>query len=251
MTAIGSDTILAAFVLFCRIGGCLMLMPGFSSPRVPIQVRLFLAIAVTFALAPLVLPAVAPAVAGASPFALARLIASETLTGALIGLLGRLFFLALQTMATAASMAIGFSTMPGAPIEDTEPVGPMVSLITLTATVLLFLMEGHWEILRGLAVSYRTLPPSDGFAGQFGLIQIADRLAESFLLTLRITSPFIIYSIVVNLAVGITNKLTPSIPVYFIALPFVLAGGLFLLYVTIGEMLRQFLAGFTAWLAGG
>jgi flagellar biosynthesis protein FliR len=251
VTALGPDTILAAFILFCRIGGCLMLMPGFSSPRVPMQVRLFLAIAVTLALAPLVLPAVSPSVAGASPFALGRLIVSETLTGALIGLLGRLFFLALQTMATAASMAIGFSTMPGAPVEDTEPVGPMVSLITLTATVLLFTMDGHWEVLRGLAMSYRTLPPAEGFAGQFGLIQLADRLAESFLLTLRITSPFIIYSIVVNLAVGVINKLTPAIPVYFIALPFILAGGLFLLYVTIGEMLRLFMAGFGSWLAGG
>jgi len=28
MTTIGSDAVLTAFVLFCRIGGCLMLMPG-------------------------------------------------------------------------------------------------------------------------------------------------------------------------------------------------------------------------------
>src|SRR5690606_31883263 len=51
-----SDAVLSTFLLFCRIGGCLMLMPGFASPRVPAQIRLFIAIAVTLALAPLLLP---------------------------------------------------------------------------------------------------------------------------------------------------------------------------------------------------
>ena len=45
------------------------------------------------------------------------------------------------------------------------------------------------------------------------------------MLALRIASPFIIYSVIVNLAIGLTNKLTPTIPVYFISLPFVLFGG--------------------------
>ena len=34
-------------------------------------------------------------------------------------------------------------------------------------------------------------------------------------------------------------------------MPFVLAGGLLLLYFTIGEALRLFIAGFIAWLATG
>jgi flagellar biosynthesis protein FliR len=56
VTAIGPDTVLLAFLAFCRIGGCLMLMPGFSSSRVPVHVRLFIAVALTLALAPLLLP---------------------------------------------------------------------------------------------------------------------------------------------------------------------------------------------------
>jgi flagellar biosynthetic protein FliR len=34
-------------------------------------------------------------------------------------------------------------------------------------------------------------------------------------------------------------------------MPFILAGGLFLLYFTIGEALRLFIAGFAAWLVRG
>ena len=51
--------------------------------------------------------------------------------------------------------------------------------------------------------------------------------------------------------VGIANKLTPQIPVYFISLPVVLAGGFILLYFTIGESLRLFMMGFMGWLARG
>jgi hypothetical protein len=52
VTASGSslDAVIAAFLAFCRVGGCFMLMPGLSSVRVPMQVRLFVAVAVTLRL---------------------------------------------------------------------------------------------------------------------------------------------------------------------------------------------------------
>ena len=57
VTPLDGNTVMLTFLLFCRIGGCLMFMPGFSSSRVPVQARLFLAVATTLALAPLLLPA--------------------------------------------------------------------------------------------------------------------------------------------------------------------------------------------------
>jgi flagellar biosynthetic protein FliR len=56
---------------------------------------------------------------------------------------------------------------------------------------------------------------------------------------------------IINLMVGIANKLTPQISVYFISVPMVLAGGFFPLYFTIGESLRLFMTGFMGWLARG
>lgn len=252
MSFLGPDALLGTFVLFCRVGAALMLMPGISSIRIPAQVRLFLAVGITLALTPMLLPAVRAATDAASaPVDLVRLISSELFIGILIGFLARLFFLMLQGLASVVSMAIGYGTMPGAPVEEVEAVPALTSLITLSATVLLFAMELHWEVLRGLAISYSVLPPEEGLGAQFGLIQVADRLSEALFLTLRISSPFIIYAVVVNLATGIANKLTPQIPVYFIALPFVMTGGLFLLYYSIHDFLRLFMAGFGDWISGG
>ena len=67
----------------------------------------------------------------------------------------------------------------------------------------------------------------------------------------RLGSPFIAYAILVNFGIGLVNKLVPQIPVYFIATPFVLAGGFVILYLTIGESLRLFMMGFMGWLARG
>jgi len=248
---IGTETVLAVFILFCRIGTCIMLMPAFSSTRIPPRIRLFLALGVTLVLAPLLIGDVQGALARASLRAAAGILISEMLIGAMIGIVGRLFFLALETLANAATMAIGFGAVPGTAIEDPDPQPAMVSLITISAVVLLFITDLHWEILRGLRASYEVLPVTQAFGPQAALMRVADALAEGFLVALRVTSPFIIYAVVVNFAIGLTNKLTPQIPIYFISLPLILLGGLFLLYFIAPEMLHLFTDGFATWLATG
>lgn len=116
-------------------------------------------------------------------------------------------------------------------------------------TTLFFLTDQHWQVLKGLMNSYEVWHPGDRLGGDMGLAHLVSRLSESFALTLRITSPFIVYSVIVNLAVGLINKLTPAIPVYFISVPFVMFGGFLLLYLTSDELLTQFMLGMSSWLA--
>ena len=249
MTAIGPEIVLATFLLFCRIGACLMVMPGFSSPRVPMRVRLFVAIAVTLALAPLLAAEVQAAIPGDSPAEILGLIGTETLVGAIIGLMGRMFFLALQFAGSSITMLIGLANTPDAMIDETEPVSGLTSLITLTAVVLLFVLDLHWEVVRALVQSYTAVPVGEALPAKFGLVKLVDALADAFDLALRISAPFIVYSLTINLMFGILGKLTPQIPVYFISIPFVLAGGGVILYFTCAEFLQIFITGFSAWLA--
>jgi flagellar biosynthetic protein FliR len=251
VTNIGPLAVLATFILFCRIGTCVMLMPGFSSPRIPVRVRLFLGFAITLVLAPLLLPGVQAAVQDAPPERLAALIVSEMMIGAMIGILGQLFIMALETLGTAVTMAIGYGPLPGTAIEDSQPQPALVALLTMSAVVLLFVTGQYWEVLRGLSASYTAMPVARLFSAQIALSRITAVASDAFLLALRIASPFIIYAVIVNFAIGLTNKLTPQIPVYFISLPFVLGGGLLLLYFTAPEMLHLFMAGFASWLQRG
>lgn len=244
-----SASVLATFLIFCRVGTCLMVAPGFSRSNIPVQVRLFLAINVTLMLAPLLESAVRPTVESAAMPVVARAIASELVIGFLIGLTARVFFLALETMATLVASTIGLSGIAGA-TDDGEHTPAVVPLITVPAVVLLFMTDQHWELLRGLISSYRVWQPAAGLSVETALSQLADHLSQAFTLTLRVASPFVIYGVIVNFALGLANKLTPTIPVYFISVPFVLFGGLMLLYLTCRELVLQFTIAFSSWLAG-
>lgn len=68
-----------------------MLMPGSSSQRVALNVRLFIAFSVTLALAPILSSEIEKHLSGIAPAALTGLFISETLIGALIGFLARIF----------------------------------------------------------------------------------------------------------------------------------------------------------------
>ena len=250
MIAIAPETVVAVFAIFCRIGGCLMIAPGFASTQVPVRVRLFVAVAAALALSPALVPVVRAGLDGTIG-SLLVLIFSELAIGLLIGFLARIFFLALQTIGVAITQAIGLGAIPGTAIGDQEQVPALTTLLMVAATTLMFVTGLHGELMRGLFDSYATIPPGTVFAPRLALVDVTDQTTAAFLLAIRIGAPFIVYSVVVNVAIGIVNKLTPQIPVYFISVPFVMAGGLLLLLFTVKQLLELFDSAFAGGLASG
>ena len=243
MTATVEGAVIAAFLAFCRIGACFLVMPGLSSVRVPMQIRLFVALAATGGLLVLLWDQIYPYVDRRPGVRVPRIV-SELLIGVLIGLLARLYILALQFIGAAIAMLIGYGGMSGPGVEDGEPQAALGAIISFSALLLLFVFDFHHEIIRALVASYQIAPLDVLFNPQSALIDVTDTLSESFLVVLRLGSPFIAYSLLVNLTIGFVNKLVPQIPVYFISLPFVIAAGLIIFYFAIGTMLSLFADGF-------
>ncbi|WP_136659692.1 flagellar biosynthetic protein FliR [Nitratireductor sp. XY-223] len=232
-------TVLALVASFSRIGACFMLMPGLGSFRVPAQIRLFVAIAASMALLPLMWQSIYPKVS-VSTAGYVSLIFVEILIGAVLGLVARFYALSLQFAGTAVSMMIGYNAMASSGVEENEPQTELGSLIGLTGLLILFMLDFHHIVIEALTMSYDLMPVGGSFDPQMALITLSDTLSSSFMIILRLISPFIIYGLIFNLAVGMVNKLAPQIPVYFISLPFILTGGLFLLFFGSGEFFRQF-----------
>jgi flagellar biosynthetic protein FliR len=251
VSAIAPETILAVFAIFCRVGACLMVAPGFSSSQVPTRARLFIALAVSLALSALLMDTVRPAVGDGSPVRLVALIFTELAVGIFLGFVIRLLFAALQFIAVVITQSIGLSALPGTVTEETDQVPPLATLYTVTATTLMFVAGLHGELLRGLVESYAAIPPGQPFRAQPVLIEVADRAGTIFLAALRIGSPFIVFSVLVNFAIGVTNKLTPQIPVFFIATPFMIMGGLLLILFTVHDFFAYFTIALSSVLEGG
>ncbi len=242
---------LAVFVLFCRIGGCLMLMPGVSSAQIPMQIRALVAVAVTLSLTPLLLDQAPLHALSSDPLPALRLIGLETAIGVTIGLLGRMLFLALETMAVGAATMLGLANPFGIEVEANQVMPPLANLIVLSATALIFITDADWEVLRGIVASYHVIPMGADFDPGYSLRQVVGTLAESFRVALRICSPFFLYAVTVNLAMSLINRLTPQVAIFYVATPFIVAGGLLLLYFTARPMLTEFIAAFAAWLSAG
>ncbi|WP_420392709.1 flagellar biosynthetic protein FliR [Acuticoccus sp.] len=232
--------VLGVAVVFARVGGVFLIAPGLSSLRVPMQVKLFLALGIALAMAPLVLDDAVVAVGSGAPADLLKVLGTETMIGLTIGLLSRLLLMALQTMSVAISNMVGLGAIPGVGLEGAEPSQTTATLFMATAVVIIFLADLHHEILRALVGSYAVVPPGGGIDVREALVSVADRAATTFFVALRLAAPFVIYSVIVNFAIGLTNKLTPSIPVFFVALPFVTAGGLLMMALAIREVMTAF-----------
>lgn len=245
MSPIAADAVIETFVVFCRVGGCLMLTPGFGSERTPTRVRLATALAVSIAVAPVVSGGAGQAVAGV------HTIASELAIGLTIGFFGRLFLIALETLLTAAAMSIGLSNAMTASVDAAEHVSPLAALGTLFATVAVFASDAHLELIRGIVESYAVAPRGAAFDGGRGLVDALDMCRRTFLLSLSIASPFLVYGALANLAAGFINRMAPQAPFYFISAPLVLGGGLALAWLSLKGGLATFIAELATWAQRG
>lgn len=226
--------LLGVFLALCRIGGCLMLMPGFSSARVPARVRLYAAVALAAIVTPIV----------AEPGMLDRrdaghllgLVSGEIVVGGTIGLVARLYIAAIEFMGSAIASLIGLNGL-GTGIESEEPSPALSTLVTLAATLSLLILDLHRLLITTVIDSYSTLPIGAVPDPRSGLRLLTDTLDSAFMLALQMGGPFVVYGVVVNLMFGILGKLIPQVPSFFVSVPFMAFGGLLLLYFSLGEML--------------
>jgi len=239
------------FLLFCRIGGCCMMAPGLSSARIPVHVRLFAALSVTAALAPLLQAEMSMAAGRVPESERPLLIVSEVLIGTAIGTMARLFFLALQFAATAISTFIGLAGIPGVPLEEADTGSPLATLVSTGAVMLVFTMGLHVELLRGVLDSYRVLPPGEALPVTALMTNMLSVLGESFTLALRLSAPFLAYGIIVNFALGMGNRFAPHLSVYHATTGVVILGGFLLFYVMWVDWILVFAGSYRAWLVEG
>lgn len=243
MIADPEGTVLALFAAFCRIGGCIMLMPGFSSARVPTQIRLFLAVAVTLAVSPILWNTIYPKIGG-KPIAYIELIAVETAVGSVIGLITRFYVIGLQFAGTIIAMSIGFNAPPMPDLIEDGAENQLTNMLSFAGLLLLFMLDFHHIVFKALVDSYGTIPVGGIFQIQKALITLTDTLQSTFMVMLRLGSPFLLYGLIFNVAIGFVNKLAPQIPVFFISAPYLIMGGMILFYFGVAAMLRLFVDGF-------
>ncbi len=211
------------FVVFLRVSAMASLLPAFGERSIPARVKL----AVAFAFTMIIVPAI-PNMDAASAFPnMAGLIAVEILIGLMLGIGLRLFVLALQTAGSIAAQATSLSQILGG--AAAEPVPAMGYLLTLAGLALAVLLGLHVRAAQFLINSYTLFPmgvlPAAPDLSHWGVT----RIARSFALAFSLAMPFVIASLIYNLALGVINRAMPQLMVAFVGAPAITFAGLFLL----------------------
>jgi flagellar biosynthetic protein FliR len=212
----------AALGLMLRIGAIMALLPGLGDTVVPARVRLGLTLA--FALV------VWPALPVHPHVTLAALVVSETGIGLVLGVGLRLLVQALQIAGTIAAQSVSLSQVLGGAGVDPQPA---MAQLLMMAGVTLALMAGlHVRMAELIVLSYAWLPPGQMLTGadmaQWGVARVGHAFGLAFSLAL----PFVILSLLYNLALGAINKAMPQLMVAFVGAPAITLGGLALLMLT-------------------
>lgn len=231
----------AAALVFLRVGAMVALMPGFGEQTVPQRIKLGLVLAFTLVIAPIV--ADRPAL---PPPALIVL-AGEAVAGLILGIGMRLFLLALQTAAVIIAQATTLSQLFAGAAPEPQPA---IGNLFLVAGIALALAAGlHVQAVNLVLLSYDLLPagayPDPAAAADWNL-GLASR---TFSLAFSLAAPFVIASMIYNLALGVINRAMPQLMVSMVGAPALTLGALALLAVATPILMAVWQQAFEAYLA--
>lgn len=246
LLGLSGTTLASAFAVFLRVAAVMFFLPGFGERTVSVRVRLVIALALTM----VVLPAVAPKLISLlETRAVGTMVLSETVAGLAVGALLRLFVFVLQMVGTMAAQATSLSQIFGGATIDPQPA---MGHVLLVAGLALAMMAGlHVRVIEYLLLSYDVFPPGELPDAAWLRDVSIKRIGAAFALAFTLSAPFVIASLLYNLALGAINRAMPQLMVSFVGAPAITAAGLALLAVASPVLLSIWVQAMNAFLAGG
>ncbi len=228
-------------MVFCRIGSCVMLLPGLGASYIPVRSRLFLALAFSAIITPLVENI--PAMPG-NAMLLAGYAISEIIIGLMIGLIAKVLGSAIHVAGMIISMQ---SSLAQASLFDPNQ-GSQSSVfgafMDIMVMVLIFATGIHHVMIIAMVESYGSFPPVSTipFAG-FAEMMVKT-VSKAFLIGFQLSMPMIIVGTLVNLASGLLARLMPAFQVYFVIMPAQILIALFVFMTTFSAGLMWYMGVF-------
>jgi flagellar biosynthetic protein FliR len=233
----------AAALAFIRIGAVVALMPGFGDPAVPQRIKLALVVAFTLVVAPVL----ADRLTDGGPAPAFAALGGEAIAGLLLGVGMRLFVVALQTAAAIIAQATTLSQLFAGAAPEPQPA---IGNLFLFAGIALAMAAGlHVKAAELVLLSYDILPAgarlSAASAADWGLALIG----RTFALAFTLAAPFVIASLIYNLALGAINRAMPALMVSMVGAPALTFGAMALMAAATPVILAAWLEAFAAHLA--
>jgi len=249
VTASSEQFLFSYFLVFCRVGIAFNLMPAMGGTRYPPMVRLLLAFGISLSVTPLVSASNQLQQFGTSDRIEA--IFFETIAGFLIGFWCSCFAYSVRFAGAFIVNAIGLAGIPGQPIDEQEPSSHIATLLSLALTAMIFATGLHLQSIAAVVESYSIFPIGAPLAPQMLARTTTELLGRCFFLGLQFSSPFLVFSMIWNFALGLANRMTPQLSVYFAFSGILTMAGLAILAVVAPKLLYTSLSAYADFLSNG
>ncbi|MBW2058917.1 MAG: flagellar biosynthetic protein FliR [Deltaproteobacteria bacterium] len=211
------------FVLV-RVSSIFVAAPVLSSRALPVQLKVGLVLFLTFAMLPSarVVPSDFP---GSLPLLVMGL-GSEILLGVAIGLMARLMLATVQIMGQMVGFQMGFGIAMVIDPATMEQQGVIASFLSMFATLIFLVTNGHHLFFRALAESFRVLAPF-GFSASQGFVDTLARTFQNvFVVAFRMGAPIFAILLFVYTGLGIIARTVPQINIFVVGFPLTISIGL-------------------------
>ena len=209
--------IFSFMIVLVRIAGLVMTIPAYGERSVPTRVKIALAALISLVLWPLVRETVPPE--PKSVPGLGMLILTEALIGIVIGLVLRFSLMILSVTGMVISMHTGLGFAQAFDPGQGSQGAIISSLLAMLGITLIFISDLHLMLIEAMYDSYEIFPPG-------APIPIADvtqaalnMFSDAFVLGIQLAGPFIAFSLIFYLGLGIVARLSPQLQVFFVAMP--------------------------------
>jgi flagellar biosynthesis protein FliR len=205
-------------LVLARFSGMFLAAPFFSRAVGPRQIKTALLLGITIVVFPLVQPwslegqANVPMMVGA--------VVVEILIGGMFGMLVHWVLVAVQVAGGLIGFQMGLSmAMVMDPTSGVQE-GVLSNLLYLVVLMLFLNLNGHHMLIEGISKSFQSMPLGGSLPSGESLLQSGTvALLQLFKLAILISAPIIAATKLLYLGMGLINRASPQIQVFFLAMP--------------------------------
>lgn len=238
MTELLSFELYKFLLIFLRLGSAIMVMPGFRASYVNSQLRLSIALALTVILMPYLndkLPTIPQNFA--SVFSMMSL---EITYGIFIGIFMQFLIFAVNLAGNLAGQAIGFSNA-----QMFDPAFQQQSIIIdtflmIVALTVIFVTDLHHLMITGVIESYELFPVGSRLPVEDLAQSLSQTLNQSFIIGFKLGSPFVAFTIVFYVGMGLLSRLMPQLNIFFLSMPLQIYLGVGLMFMVLPVIIIWF-----------
>jgi len=231
------ESYLPVFLIFLRLLGVFLLIPGFSHNAIPVKMKLLLSMVTALGLYP-VLRKYLPVVNG-DLLVLFQCVIKEIVVGFVMGIAAYVTFEALALGAQFIGTQMGFGAASLFDPTSEIHASVIVALKGWIVLMIFFALDFHHQVIHLFITSFEfTHKMSGPGLGDMAAVTEFIRLTgKLFVMAIQIAAPFTFLVLALNVAIGVLARMMPQMNVLLFSFPITITLGIAALYIIAPEYL--------------